>query len=89
MFALTPPKTVGLLLAVLALVLVFGLRSAPVSQGSAPRAYHVVEAGDSLWSIAEAHYDGDPRRDVHRLRTANDLDDATLQIGQVLVLPTP
>jgi len=89
MFALKTSKSVGLLLAVLALVIVIGLRSAPASQGSAPQGYHVVQAGESLWSIAEAHYDGDPRRDVHRLREANGLGDVTLQVGQVLVLPTP
>jgi LysM repeat protein len=89
MFATGTTKTLGILLAVLALVLVFGLRSAPPSQGSSPHAVHVVEPGDTLWGIAEATYDGDPRQAVHRLQEANDLSDATLVVGQELVLPLP
>lgn len=89
MFATGTTKTLGILLAVLALVIVFGLRSAPPSQGSSPHAVHVVEAGDSLWSIAERHYDGDPRRAVFHLQEANGLADADLEVGQVLILPTP
>lgn len=89
MFATGTTKTIGILLAVLALVIVIGLRSAPASQGSSPHALHVVEPGDTLWGIAEAHYEGDPRTAVYRLQEANALADATLVVGQELILPLP
>lgn len=89
MFANGTTKTLGILLAVLALVLVFGLRSAPPSQGSSPHAVYIVESGDTLWDIAERSYDGDPRAAVHRLQEANGLSDATLAVGQELILPMP
>ena len=43
--------------------------------------------GDTLWSIAAAHYRGDPRQAVWRLRRENDLGGAGLRPGQVLRLP--
>lgn len=89
MFATGTTKTIGILLAVLALVIVIGLRSAPPSQGSSPTVVYVVEPGDTLWSIAERTYDGDPRKAVFDVREANGLADARLEVGQVLVLPTP
>jgi nucleoid-associated protein YgaU len=87
MFAPKTIKSVGLLLAVLAVVVIIGLRSAPPSQGSAPQGTHIVERGESLWMIAERYYDGDPRHDVRRLREVNGLEGPEIQVGQVLVLP--
>jgi LysM repeat protein len=46
-----------------------------------------VQWGDSLWSIAEARYAGDPRDAVWRLQERNKLSGTTIVPGQVLVLP--
>jgi LysM repeat protein len=47
----------------------------------------VVRAGDTLWTIAERSYAGDPREGVWKLRERNDLDGSTIRPGQVLALP--
>lgn len=87
MFDIRIIRSVGLLLAVLALVLVIGLRSAPDSQGGeTPRSY-VVQPGDSLWVIAQRISDGDPRDTVGAIEDLNQLDGATIQAGQTLLLP--
>ena len=81
------PQKGRLLLAILALVLVVGLRSAPDSQGGQqPRSY-VVQPGDSLWTIALRISDGDPRDVVGTIEDLNHLDGATIQAGQTLLLP--
>ncbi len=46
-----------------------------------------VQWGDSLWSIAEERYGGDPRDAVWKLQQRNGLTGATIVPGQVLVLP--
>ncbi|MSO46951.1 MAG: LysM peptidoglycan-binding domain-containing protein [Thermoleophilia bacterium] len=81
-------RSVGLLLAVLALVLAFGLRTAPSSAGSAPAEVYAVQAGDTLWSIASAQTDADPRELVAQIRQLNELSSTVLQLGQTLLLPT-
>jgi nucleoid-associated protein YgaU len=87
MFDIRIIRSVGLLLAILALVLVIGLRSAPDSQGGeTPRTY-VVQPGDTLWAIAEGISDGDPRDAVGAIEELNHLDGATIQAGQTLLLP--
>jgi hypothetical protein len=50
---------------------------------------YVVQAGDELWSIAEAEYGGriDLRAAVYAIRQANDLATSALQPGQELTLP--
>ena len=48
---------------------------------------HVVQPGDTLWGIATAHYAGDPREAIWRVREANGLGTATLRPGQRLTLP--
>ena len=53
----------------------------------APDRYTVVP-GDTLWSIAERTYAGDPREGVWELRERNGLDSTTITPGQVLVVPT-
>jgi LysM repeat protein len=80
-------RSVGLLLAALAVVLILGLRSAPESEGSAPTRTVVVQPGDTLWDIAEAAGDGDPRELVGEIRAINGLDDAVIRPGQELRLP--
>jgi nucleoid-associated protein YgaU len=47
----------------------------------------VVTAGDTLWSIAAAHYPGDPRPHVEAILAANRLSTPSLTPGQALQLP--
>ena len=71
-------------------VIVFALAWSVLARGSegagAGTAYRV-RPGDTLWSIAAAHYRGDPRHAVWRLRRENDLPDAALRPGQLLRIP--
>ncbi len=50
---------------------------------------YTVQAGDDLWTIAEAEYGGllDLRAAVYAIREANGLTTSTLQPGQELTLP--
>jgi LysM repeat protein len=55
---------------------------------SGPEREYRVRPGDTLWSIAERTFSGDPREGVWELRERNGLDSATIVPGQRLVLPT-
>lgn len=57
------------------------------SEGAGTGSSYRVEAGDTLWSIAASHYEGDPRQGVWAIQRENGLDGAALTPGQVLVLP--
>ncbi len=57
------------------------------SQGAAHERAYVVKPYDTLWSVATAHYAGDPRKAVWRLQQRNGLESPTLHPGQRLVLP--
>jgi nucleoid-associated protein YgaU len=58
------------------------------SQGSGHARVYVVRPSDTLWSIAQSHYGGDPREAVWKVTHANHLGDAaTLRPGQRLMLP--
>ena len=46
-----------------------------------------MRAGDTLWTIAAAHYGGDPREGVWRLEDRNHLDGSVVRPGEQLVLP--
>ena len=46
-----------------------------------------VQAYDTLWTIASAHYGGDPRDAIWKIEHANKLGGATIRPGQVIVLP--
>jgi hypothetical protein len=46
-----------------------------------------VRPADTLWSIALAHYGGDPRAGVWKVERRNHLHGALLRPGQRLVLP--
>jgi hypothetical protein len=53
-----------------------------------PERHYRVKPGDTLWSIAERSFSGDPREGVWELRERNTLESALLVPGQVLVLPS-
>jgi LysM repeat protein len=77
------PRVLVLLLAV---ALVVGYFARP-SGGAAPEMRYVVRPTDTLWSIATAHYSGDPREGIWKLERRNHLRDAVVRPGQTLVLP--
>jgi len=47
----------------------------------------IVRPGDTLWSIAVAHYAGDPREGVWKIQHRNHLAGDTIEPGERLVLP--
>jgi nucleoid-associated protein YgaU len=57
------------------------------SEGAGAGEPYRVRPGDTLWSIAAAHYNGDPRQGVWRLRRENGLAGSALEPGQVIVIP--
>ncbi len=73
-----------LVLAAALLVVTSGL-----AYGSGPLASDrvVVAPGDTVWSIAAAHYRGDPRPHVEAILQANRLQTPLLTPGQALQLP--
>jgi LysM repeat protein len=71
---------------VLTLALFVGLAARPSGGAGRPQVY-VVQPADTLWSIAAAHYSGDPRNGIWQLQRRNRLHDTTLVPGQRLVLP--
>ena len=73
-----------LLLAVAALVVAVAARQ---SSGAGHPQSYVVQPGDTLWSIATAHYAGDPREGVWEIEKRNHLAGTTIEPGQHLVLP--
>jgi nucleoid-associated protein YgaU len=60
---------------------------ARTSQGSGGEQVYVVKPADTLWSIAVAHYPGDPRDGVYELEKRNRLPSTTIRPGQRLILP--
>lgn len=56
------------------------------SGASGPERRYRVQPGDTLWSIVERTYAGDPRAGVWKLQRSNGLSDATIVPGEVLVL---
>jgi nucleoid-associated protein YgaU len=48
---------------------------------------YIVKPYDTVWSIASAHYAGDPRDAISRIERRNGLKDALIRPGQRLVLP--
>ena len=51
-------------MAVLLVVVSAALSNARVSNGAGHETRHRVRAGETLWSIAEANYAGDPRKAI-------------------------
>ena len=76
-----------MLLVAVAAVVLWALFAGETGAGGPERQYRV-QAGDTLWSIAERTYAGDPREGVWELRKRNGLDSTTIAPGQVLVVPT-
>jgi nucleoid-associated protein YgaU len=72
---------------IVALVTVAVAWGARGSDGADRRRTYVVRAGDTLWAIAAAHYQGDPRDAVYRLEDRNHVAGALVRPGQRLVLP--
>ena len=61
---------------------------ARASRGSGRAEVYVVKPSDTLWSIAAAHYGGDPREGVWKVTHANRLGtSAVLWPGEKLMLP--
>jgi LysM repeat protein len=77
------PRIMTLILAVSLLVGYF----ARPSGGAGPETRYVVKPADTLWSIATAHYAGDPRAGIWKLQRRNHLRGTTLVPGQGLVVP--
>jgi nucleoid-associated protein YgaU len=75
-----------MILALLVVALLVGYFARP-SGGAGPETRYVVEAGDTLWSIAAARYAGDTREAIWRLERRNHLRGTFLRPGQTLVLP--
>lgn len=57
------------------------------SSGAGPKRTYVVRPGDTLWSVAQRAYAGDPRQGVWELQQRNHLASATIVPGQKLVVP--
>jgi LysM repeat protein len=57
------------------------------SDAGGPQRYHVVQSGETMWSIVESSYAGDPREGVWKLQRRNGLDGTMIVPGQRLVLP--
>lgn len=75
----------GLIVVVIVLLLWSVVASGSEGAGS-PRIY-TVKPYDTLWSIAAAHYAGDPREGVWKLRERNQLGGTLIRPGQRLSLP--
>jgi nucleoid-associated protein YgaU len=73
----------GILLA----LLVAALSNAHASKGAGHEIRYRVHAGETLWTIAEAHYGGDPRKAIWRIEERNGLTGASIRAGTVLYLP--
>jgi nucleoid-associated protein YgaU len=67
-------------------VLVWSAYARPSGAHGTKQVY-TVEAYDTLWAIAAAHYGGDVRDAVWRIQQRNGLPGTTLRPGQRLVLP--
>jgi nucleoid-associated protein YgaU len=85
MFA--PSFLVRVGLVVLAALCLWALFAGEGGAGGPERHYRV-KAGDTLWSIAERTFAGDPREGVWELRKRNALGSATIVPGQMLVVPS-
>ena len=77
---------VRILILVAVAVLVWSA-TAHSSQAHGRKQVVTVKPYDTLWSIAQRHYGGDPRAAIWRIEQANHLSGADVAVGQQLVLP--
>lgn len=93
-----PIRVVVLLIsiAMALLLLLSGVLVQPAAAGSGPseqaavaHVQHHVQAGDTLWGIAESFTvpGDDVRHTIHDIKAANGLDDSMIRAGQVLLIP--
>ena len=82
-------RGVGVVVAIVAIVVAFGLREPVPSAGSARMQHYVVSQGDTLVSIAEAGTTGDPLEYAEQIRVVNGLVTEQVEPGQDLLLPLP
>jgi LysM repeat protein len=75
-----------LLILLCAAALAVGL-AARSSNGAGPMRTYTVRPGDTLWTVAERMYAGDPREGVWRLERLNHLASATISPGEKLLVP--
>jgi LysM repeat protein len=75
-----------LLIVLCAAALAVGL-AAHSSSGAGPKRGYVVQPGDTLWSVAQKMYGGDPRAGIWKIEQRNHLAAATIFPGEKLVLP--
>ena len=75
---------VVVIIALLVVAVAWGARR---SDGAGQKHVYVVRFGDTLWSIAAAHYGGDPRQAVWRLQDRNHVVGTLVRPGEKLVLP--
>jgi LysM repeat protein len=75
-----------LLIVLCAAALGVGL-AAHSSSGAGPKRAYVVKPGDTLWSVAQKMYGGDPREGIWKIEQRNHLAAATIFPGEKLVLP--
>ena len=57
------------------------------STASGPKRPYVVRPGDTLWSVAQRMYGGDPRQGVWQIQQRNHLASATISPGEKLIVP--
>jgi LysM repeat protein len=76
-----------LIFILVALALLFWSPTARSSQAHGRKQVVTVKQYDTLWSIAQRHYAGDPRAAIWRIEKANHLPGADVTVGQQLVLP--
>ena len=74
-------------LALALLLLVGGVVLTRPSSGSGRGHPYMVKPYDTLWSIAVAHYAGDPRDGIWKIAHRNHLSGALISPGQKLLLP--
>jgi LysM repeat protein len=75
-----------LLILFCAAALAVGL-AAHSSSGAGPKRTYVVRPGDTLWSVAQKMYGGDPRQGIWKIEQRNHLAGSTVVPGEKLVLP--
>ena len=77
---------VKLLATTLAGLVIWAVAAHSSESAGKPQLY-TVKPYDTLWSIATAHYGGDPRDAIYRLEQRNHLLGTTVRPGQKLLLP--